>query len=679
MRPPHGHRRRRPHPGHAGRAGRGRDVTDGAAQRRRLPGRDERQRHPVPGPGASSSPIPGSAPPIPIVTDAGLRTVTVHDQVDAVTHSLSRRRWAPAEVEGEAPEWDGGAVGRAAARRHGQPAPRARPVGRRPGRARRRRPGRARRDRQRQGPGRRQRASCSPRPTSPATVAMPRLRARGRADAGLRHRGVRGRGRRHESGAWPATGCRSRSRAAPPRSRSASRPPATRSFSGGRPPTWPRSASERRRGADRTDLPGEDRPGRRHHPARDASRTPSSRLDELALLVDTAGADEVGRVVQRRQSPDPPTYVGKGKAEELREVALAIDCDTVVFDDELTPAQQCNLEKMLGRTAIDRTAVILDIFAQNAHSQEGKAQVELAQLRYRLPRLRRRARRAVAAGRRHVGRGRRPHRHPWPGRDAARGRPPAHRAPHPQARGRPARDRPPPRDPAQGAAPGPARQRSPSSATRTPASRRCSTGSPTPACWSRTASSPPSTPPPAGSSCPAARPCCSPTPSGSSASCPTSSSRRSGRRSTVAVDADLLVHVVDAVGPRPRVARCDAVRDVLARDRRRRRARAGGVQQGRPGTRRGRAAARRPTRARWRSAPPRRGHRRAARGHDRRPAPRADDGRRAGRSPSTAATCWPPSTGRARCSSEEAGEGGMRLRGRFDDASVGRFREYVVG
>ena len=114
-------------------------------------------------------------------------------------------------------------------------------------------------------------------------------------------------------------------------------------------------------------------------------------VDELALLVDTAGADEVARIYQRRQAPDPPTYVGKGKAEELREVAVATDCDTVVFDNELTPAQQYNLEKMLGRTAIDRTAVILDIFAQNAHSQEGKAQVELALLRYRLPRLRRRA------------------------------------------------------------------------------------------------------------------------------------------------------------------------------------------------------------------------------------------------------------------------------------------------
>ncbi len=111
-------------------------------------------------------------------------------------------------------------------------------------------------------------------------------------------------------------------------------------------------------------------------------------VDELALLVDTAGADEVARVFQRRQAPDPPTYVGKGKAEELREVAVTTDCDTVVFDNELSPAQQFNLEKLLGRTAIDRTAVILDIFAQNAHSQDGKAQVELAQLRYRLPRLR---------------------------------------------------------------------------------------------------------------------------------------------------------------------------------------------------------------------------------------------------------------------------------------------------
>ncbi|MEO1055607.1 MAG: GTPase HflX [Actinomycetota bacterium] len=112
-------------------------------------------------------------------------------------------------------------------------------------------------------------------------------------------------------------------------------------------------------------------------------------LAELGLLVDTAGADVVGEVVQRRDAPDHTWYVGKGKAEELKTLALAVDADTVVFDNELSPAQQYNLEKLLGRTAIDRTAVILDIFGQNARTQEGKAQVELALLRYRLPRLRR--------------------------------------------------------------------------------------------------------------------------------------------------------------------------------------------------------------------------------------------------------------------------------------------------
>ena len=112
-------------------------------------------------------------------------------------------------------------------------------------------------------------------------------------------------------------------------------------------------------------------------------------LDELAQLIDTAGADEVARVTQRRESPDSTYYIGKGKAEELKELCLALDSDTVVFDNELAPAQQFNLEKLLGRTALDRTAVILDIFAQNAHTLEGKAQVELALLRYRLPRIRR--------------------------------------------------------------------------------------------------------------------------------------------------------------------------------------------------------------------------------------------------------------------------------------------------
>jgi GTP-binding protein HflX len=112
-------------------------------------------------------------------------------------------------------------------------------------------------------------------------------------------------------------------------------------------------------------------------------------LDELEQLVDTAGADVVARLVQRRDAPDHTWFIGKGKAEELKQLCLAVDADTVVFDNELSPGQQYHLEKLLGRTAIDRTAVILDIFAQNAHTLEGKAQVELALLRYRLPRLRR--------------------------------------------------------------------------------------------------------------------------------------------------------------------------------------------------------------------------------------------------------------------------------------------------
>jgi GTP-binding protein HflX len=111
-------------------------------------------------------------------------------------------------------------------------------------------------------------------------------------------------------------------------------------------------------------------------------------LDELALLTDTAGAVPVEVVLQRRAVPDPATYIGSGKAEELRALADALDVDVVVFDDELTPAQQRNLEKIFAVDVVDRVALILDIFAQHATSQEGMVQVELAQLRYRLPRLR---------------------------------------------------------------------------------------------------------------------------------------------------------------------------------------------------------------------------------------------------------------------------------------------------
>ena len=111
-------------------------------------------------------------------------------------------------------------------------------------------------------------------------------------------------------------------------------------------------------------------------------------LDELALLADTAGADPVDRSLQRRRTPDPATYVGKGKAEELRELVQANDIDVVIVDDELSPSQQRTLETLFKVDVVDRVALILDIFAQHATSQDGAVQVELAQLRYRLPRLR---------------------------------------------------------------------------------------------------------------------------------------------------------------------------------------------------------------------------------------------------------------------------------------------------
>src|SRR4029079_2633599 len=111
-------------------------------------------------------------------------------------------------------------------------------------------------------------------------------------------------------------------------------------------------------------------------------------LAELALLADTAGAVPVESVLQRRRTPDPATYVGKGKAEELRELTRALDIDVVIIDDELSPSQQRNLESLFAVDVVDRVALILDIFAQHATSQDGALQVELAQLRYRLPRLR---------------------------------------------------------------------------------------------------------------------------------------------------------------------------------------------------------------------------------------------------------------------------------------------------
>ncbi|WP_404381985.1 GTPase HflX [Knoellia locipacati] len=111
-------------------------------------------------------------------------------------------------------------------------------------------------------------------------------------------------------------------------------------------------------------------------------------LRELAALAETAGALVLDGLIQRRQKPDTATYLGKGKAEELRDVVINEGADTVICDTELAPSQRRALEDVVKVKVIDRTALILDIFAQHAKSREGKAQVELAQLQYLLPRLR---------------------------------------------------------------------------------------------------------------------------------------------------------------------------------------------------------------------------------------------------------------------------------------------------
>ncbi|WP_330257361.1 GTPase HflX [Nocardia sp. NBC_00565] len=111
-------------------------------------------------------------------------------------------------------------------------------------------------------------------------------------------------------------------------------------------------------------------------------------MAELAALAETAGSEVLEGLIQRRDKPDPATYIGSGKADELRAVVLESGADTVICDGELTPAQLTALEKVVKVKVIDRTALILDIFAQHATSSEGKAQVALAQMEYMLPRLR---------------------------------------------------------------------------------------------------------------------------------------------------------------------------------------------------------------------------------------------------------------------------------------------------
>lgn len=123
---------------------------------------------------------------------------------------------------------------------------------------------------------------------------------------------------------------------------------------------------------------------------RDAEWPVDRSLDELERLVDTAGARTVARLSQRLQTPNPRTFIGSGKVEELCSMAHRLSIDVIVFDDDLTPSQQTNLERAVGEPIkiIDRTALILDIFGLHAQTREGRLQVQLAQLQYLLPRLR---------------------------------------------------------------------------------------------------------------------------------------------------------------------------------------------------------------------------------------------------------------------------------------------------
>jgi len=120
--------------------------------------------------------------------------------------------------------------------------------------------------------------------------------------------------------------------------------------------------------------------------SRNGSDTRDS-LDELAELAETAGGEVAGEGTQKLDAPNAATYIGKGKADEFAKFCSQYDVDTVIFDDELSPAQTRNLEKIFNAKILDRTALILDIFSQRARTREGKLQIELAQLQHLLPRL----------------------------------------------------------------------------------------------------------------------------------------------------------------------------------------------------------------------------------------------------------------------------------------------------
>ena len=110
-------------------------------------------------------------------------------------------------------------------------------------------------------------------------------------------------------------------------------------------------------------------------------------MEELSALLETAGGETVGVVLQSKDSPDPRTFIGEGKVAEVKELVQAMDADMVIFDNALSPSQQRALSEDLGVSVLDRSALILDIFAQRARTREGRLQVELAQYQYLLPRL----------------------------------------------------------------------------------------------------------------------------------------------------------------------------------------------------------------------------------------------------------------------------------------------------
>ena len=345
VRPPHRRRRRRPHPGRARRPRRaGRAGPHGAVQRRRVPGRDERQRHPLPGPGL----VLGWHGLGATGTDRADRhrrrpadRRRVHRRDDAVTHHAVGGHGRRPGSSGERARVDGrpGRPGRSGSTSATPTWCSTSPTVRRPapvddvdlvalGEAVNAKvPGGINVDLVTAGPRRRRHRRCA---STSGASASPQACGTGACAAAAAAR------------AWGLVGDRVAVRPCPAAAAEVapSAPGPTRASSWTRPGHAPSASVElgdRRRGADRTGLPGADRARRRHHPARARTRTTETRSTSWRCWSTPPAPTRSAGSYQRRHAPDPATYVGKGKAEELRELSSATDCDTVVFDDELTP------------------------------------------------------------------------------------------------------------------------------------------------------------------------------------------------------------------------------------------------------------------------------------------------------------------------------------------------------